>query len=82
MSNLVQLVVEQRPMGDQLRGGHFRNRLALLVHDESDYSELSPIEPSATGGMKIAKRIAWTRWQQQNSHLDDEIVEELPEATE
>ena len=33
--------------------------LRSLCNDESDYSELSPIEPSTTGGMKIAKRIAW-----------------------
>jgi hypothetical protein len=32
--------------------------LRLLCRDASDYSSLSPIEPSSTGGMKIARAIA------------------------
>lgn len=32
--------------------------LRPLCNEESDYSALSPIEPSSKGGMKIAKRIA------------------------
>jgi hypothetical protein len=32
--------------------------LRSLCNDPKDYSELSAIEPSALGGVKIAKRIA------------------------